>query len=540
MALYHTHRPQSFDSVVGQTHITKTIQNQILQDKVAHAYLFFGPRGIGKTTTARLLAKAMNCTKRKPESAEPCNTCDSCMEIQRGAALDVIEIDAASHTGVDNVRENIIENAQFKPTKSAHKVFIIDEVHMLSTSAFNALLKTLEEPPSHVLFILATTELHKLPDTIVSRCQRFTFSKIPADILGGHITHIAKEEGVSIDETVVGHIVAKSEGCARDAISLLEQVMATGEKEITAETAAFLLPPSATEEVQALATAFAEHDTAAGLDVLKKLYDQGTSFVHMADDFIAYLRNILIVQAAPETLDSLSLGKKEQEMLTGLAKQFDAHRLVAIIEGAISARNAIKRSPLPQLPLELLLVRHTSPQDATPVASPPSPPPAKPAKNTPKKVLKPKEEQKKSNKEDLPPVPEPPTEPTEAPAQTGEEAPQATHTATSTGISLEEAHKGWPQFIQAIEKDSPALSFILKLAEVVETEGATFVLAVDHTFHRDKLMDKDCIKKLQSLLEPVYSQPVHIRVVLKKEEDKQDQKKELNALAAAFGGEVVG
>ena len=179
--IYRKYRPQKFSEVTGQEHIIKTIAGEIASGQIAHAYLFSGPRGTGKTTTARLLAKALNCEKRSEGNSEPCDNCLSCEEITGNRSIDVIEIDAASHTGVDNVRENIIDNAQFKPTKSKYKIFIIDEVHMLSTSAFNALLKTLEEPPAHVIFILATTELHKLPSTIISRCQRFNFHKIPTE-----------------------------------------------------------------------------------------------------------------------------------------------------------------------------------------------------------------------------------------------------------------------------------------------------------------------------------------------------------------------
>src|SRR3989344_5558425 len=182
--LYRKYRPQTFAEVVGQNHIKTTLQNELEKDKIAHAYLFSGPRGLGKTTMARLFAKAVNCLTRKSGQSEPCNQCNSCQEVITGRSLDVIEIDAASHTGVDNVRENIIENSRFTPTSRKFKVFIIDEVHMLSTSAFNALLKTLEEPPEHAIFILATTEIHKVPETIVSRCQHFDFHKVPtADIV---------------------------------------------------------------------------------------------------------------------------------------------------------------------------------------------------------------------------------------------------------------------------------------------------------------------------------------------------------------------
>ena len=210
MALYLKYRPQDFSSIIGQEHIVKTISNQIIHNKINHAYLFSGPRGVGKTTLARVIAKAVNCENRQDKNFDPCNQCSSCQEITHSRAIDVIEIDAASHTGVDNVKENIIDNVQFKPTKSKYKVFIIDEVHMLSTSAFNALLKTLEEPPEHIIFILATTELHKLPATIISRCQRFAFKKIPHETMNKHLENIAKAEKIKITKEVLERIINNS------------------------------------------------------------------------------------------------------------------------------------------------------------------------------------------------------------------------------------------------------------------------------------------------------------------------------------------
>src|SRR3990167_8442184 len=225
MALYHKYRPQKFADVIGQDHIVKTLSQQIVSNTLAHAYLFSGSRGLGKTTVSRLLAKAINCTSRVEGSAEPCEQCTMCIAITNSRSIDVIEIDAASNTGVDNVRENIIENVQFQPTQAKYKVFIIDEVHMLSTSSFNALLKTLEEPPSYVVFILATTELHKLPDTIMSRCQRFDFKRLSSGDLKKQLEKIAKLEGVSIEPEVIQKIIHKSDGCDRDAVSILDQLL---------------------------------------------------------------------------------------------------------------------------------------------------------------------------------------------------------------------------------------------------------------------------------------------------------------------------
>ncbi|MBT7007089.1 DNA polymerase III subunit gamma/tau, partial [Candidatus Falkowbacteria bacterium] len=199
IALYRKYRPQAFGDVTNQNHIKLTLQNEIESDKIGHAYLFCGPRGTGKTTLARIFSKTVNCLDKKNNN-EPCNGCDSCNEINDGKSMDIIEIDAASHTGVDNVRENIISNARFTPTSRKYKVFIIDEVHMLSISAFNALLKILEEPPQYVIFILATTEIHKVPNTIISRCQRFDFKKIIFNELVDRLRWICTQEGVSVDE----------------------------------------------------------------------------------------------------------------------------------------------------------------------------------------------------------------------------------------------------------------------------------------------------------------------------------------------------
>src|SRR3989338_10226564 len=206
MALYHKYRPQKFADVIGQDHIVKTLSQQIVSNTLAHAYLFSGSRGLGKTTVSRLLAKAINCTSRVEGSAEPCEQCTMCIAITNSRSIDVVEIDAASHTGVDNVRENIIENVRFAPAVLKKKIFIVDEVHMLSKGAFNALLKTLEEPPAYVLFILATTELHKVPETIVSRCERYDSTTIPAEQIIERLKMIAKAERVKVDVAVLGRL----------------------------------------------------------------------------------------------------------------------------------------------------------------------------------------------------------------------------------------------------------------------------------------------------------------------------------------------
>src|SRR4051812_13263205 len=237
-ALYRQYRSQTFDELIGQEHIVQTLRNALAEGRIAHAYLFTGPRGVGKTTVARLLAKAVNCAADQPQ--RPCGACDSCRAIADGRAVDVIEMDAASHTSVDDARE-IIERVQFRPSMARYKVYTIDECHMLSTAAFNALLKTLEEPPGHALFILATTESHKVPATILSRCQRFTFSRHTVGAIAAHLRAVAEEEGIALEAGVPEVIGRAATGSMRDALSILDQLMAYGGGAVTLEQVRGLL-----------------------------------------------------------------------------------------------------------------------------------------------------------------------------------------------------------------------------------------------------------------------------------------------------------
>ena len=251
--IYRKYRPKTFAKVMGQKPIKITLQNEIKSISMAHAYLFVGPRGTGKTTLARLFARSLNCLNRLEKESEPCNECQACKLILDNRSLDVIEMDAASHTGVDNVRENIITASQVPPfNKEGYKIFVIDEVHMLSKSAFNALLKTLEEPPAKVIFILATTEIHKVPETIISRCQRFDFKKIPQKDIMQRLNEIIEWEKISIPENILMEIARKSEGCLRDAESLLGQISSLANGNITEELASLVLPRSHWQEIDNL------------------------------------------------------------------------------------------------------------------------------------------------------------------------------------------------------------------------------------------------------------------------------------------------
>ena len=513
--LYRKYRPQKFSDLIGQEHLTQTLTNEISTGKIAHAYLFSGPRGIGKTTMARLLAKAINCENRKDGDFEPCDECSSCQEISAARNIDVIEIDAASNTGVDNVRENIIDNAQFKPTRSKYKVFIIDEVHMLSTSAFNALLKTLEEPPAHVIFVLATTELHKLPATIVSRCQRFNFKKIPEDIMIKKLESMAKGEDVKIDKEVLKRVMAKSDGCMRDAESLLGQIMSRNLKKITAEDAVLVLPAANIELSLKYLFAIAEHNFSDAVSVVDELIKTGANIEQFALDTIEILRAAMIASAGGSFgLDYLDKDKKEIKKLSELLGR---EQIIALIDSAVQRRTEIKQSPVPQLPLELLAAefssaRRSEAEAAAPTSSQPAPTVTPIITETPELV-------------------ETETEIT-APASARRSE------AETAALTLEEAKKIWAEVISKLMTELPSLLFVLKMATINGTDGDNIELSVPFSFHKEKIEDNKNKKAIESAMAQITGR--HIGIICSvREEETQKVDSDITALAAEFGGEVV-
>ena len=362
LVLYRKYRPQSFSEIIGQEHIVQTLTNAVSQEMISHAYLFSGPRGSGKTTIARLLAKAVNCRDRKENQFEPCNKCSSCLEAKEGRLLDLIEIDAASHRGIDEIRE-LREGIKFAPNKEKYKVFIIDESHQLTREAANALLKMLEEPPAHAIFILATTEIHKMIPTIISRCQRFDFRKLSLGEIVKRLEIISQKEKVKIDKSALELIALNSGGAIRDAESLLDQTLTfsgalNGGGSIKAEDIKDLLGITDINLISQLVDFLAEKKGEQAVRFLNEIFEKGNDPQEFAKALINYLRQALIIKINPDPMNPVIIGltKEEQEKLQSQSAKFQTSELHQILNLFMDAENKMRYSSIPQLPLELAIV----------------------------------------------------------------------------------------------------------------------------------------------------------------------------------------
>ncbi|MBC2319872.1 DNA polymerase III subunit gamma/tau [Listeria booriae] len=352
-ALYRVFRPQNFQDVVGQEHVTRTLKNAIVQNKTSHAYLFSGPRGTGKTSAAKIFAKAINC----PNSVdgEPCNACDICTGTTDGSIPDVLEIDAASNNGVEEIRD-IREKVKYAPTVAKYKVYIIDEVHMLSTGAFNALLKTLEEPPKHVIFILATTEPHKLPLTIISRVQRFDFKRITTQDIIGRLAFILDEEKIAYDEKALDIVARAAEGGMRDALSLLDQVISYGTQEVTVADALEITGSVAQGMLTELVQAVIDSDAKQALEKLSGLLAEGKDPVRLVEDLLVFFRDVLLFQKAPDLTDAMERAVIDEAFQT-LATAADANKIYQYVTILNDAGQQMRFSNHPGIYIEVALVQ---------------------------------------------------------------------------------------------------------------------------------------------------------------------------------------
>ena len=359
-ALYRKFRPQEFEDVKGQEHIVTTLKNQIKADRIGHAYLFCGTRGTGKTTAAKIFAKAVNC--EHPVDGSPCGTCEACRAIAAGNSMNVIEIDAASNNGVENIRQ-IREEVEYAPTEGKYKVYIIDEVHMLSIGAFNALLKTLEEPPSYVIFILATTEVHKIPITILSRCQRYDFHRISIETISARLTELLEKENVTAEERAVRYIAKAADGSMRDALSLLDQCIAfyLGE-ELTYEHVLEVLGAVDTEVFSSLLRRILGQDIVGAIEQLEEIIIQGRELGQFVTDFTWYLRNLLLVQSSDDMEEVLDMSAENLALLKEEAKMVEAETLFRYIRIFSELSNQVKYSSQKRILIEIALIKLCRPQ----------------------------------------------------------------------------------------------------------------------------------------------------------------------------------
>lgn len=351
--LYRKWRPQTFEEVYGQPHITATLKNELVSGRVAHAYLFTGSRGTGKTTCAKILSKAVNCLS--PHDGDPCNECEICRGIDNGSVLDVIEIDAASNNGVDNIRD-LRDEANFTPVKAKYRVYIIDEVHMLSTGAFNALLKILEEPPEHVIFILATTEVHKLPATILSRCQRFDFKRITPEDICARLQYVAEHENITLDEDAAALIAKVADGALRDALSLLDRCCAVDEH-ITNEVVTKSAGLAGRDYLMRLSECIIKKDCASALGIINELHMNSCDMERLCSEFMFHLRDLMIVKTVKNADSILIATDDELKSLKALAEKLPLEELLYDLNIIEDTFSQIKRSSNKRIPLEMAFVK---------------------------------------------------------------------------------------------------------------------------------------------------------------------------------------
>ena len=516
-------RPQRFEDVVGQEHVTRTLRNAIEAGRIHHAFLFIGSRGIGKTTTARILAKALNCTSSDKPTADPCGACANCVAIGEGTSIDVIEIDGASNNGVENIRE-IRENIRMVPTSARYKIYIIDEVHQLSAGAFNALLKTLEEPPAHGVFILATTEAHRIPATIVSRCQRYDFRRVPAGRIVDLLRGIVEKEGKKASDEALHAIARAAEGGVRDSESVLDQLISYCDGEITFDDVYDVLGLVDRRALYALCTAIAERDIPAQLNVVEEVAAAGKDLSQFVQELLNHLRNLLVCKTG-EAQKLLCLPEEELRELSQQADRFSLVGLVRLVEQFAELTKGFDTQLAQRIALEALLIRMSKMGVEVSVdsileklllleAGAPATPRAAP---------------------DPPDAGAPPTKRQAAPAPTS-----GADTATQTPrarfrLSTENMRRQWPAIMEQVRKASLSLGVWLGQAQPRSVEGDVLVLSfpVTRARARETVEEENHRRILENVLERCTENARTFRTQLHEEADAP----ELSVAAAANANE---
>lgn len=518
--LYQKYRPKNFAEVVGQNNIKTTLQNEILLDKVSHAYLFCGPRAVGKTTLARVLSKAVNCEKRLVNSFEPCNKCDSCSSINNFSNLDVIEVDAASNTGVDNVRENIIALSRVKSTNNKFKVFIIDEVHMLSISAFNALLKTLEEPPKNVIFILCTTEIYKVPSTIISRCERFDFKRISVNDMVTKLENIIKNEKLKVDKEVLELIALRSDGHLRDAESLLSQIIAVSGDKIDIDSANLVIPYNDIEENINFLKALGRKDTPLAIKIINDLSTNGINFKNFLNSLIELLRK-MILNKVSDSLSSnlgLDLNEKLEIKINEISKDFSLENLINVTEELLLALKELPNSFIPQLPIEIAIINLSYTNNYL--------------NSSLKEVNSASNYKEDNNLESIH-------------STVKKEKIIKKDISSNAKINLDEIESHWPEFLKKLKLLNHSLSFVLQSCKIDGVNGKRICVAFKYKFHKDRLDSPEVRKIIEEALQEVYKTDLSIEASISnnlennKKENNDNGEEVIGNLLKTFGGQII-
>lgn len=537
--LYQKYRPQTFAEVVGQEPIVQTLQNAAKAGELAHAYLFTGSRGVGKTTIARLLAKAANCPKVK--NGDPCGKCEVCVGIASGTNLDVIEIDAASHTGVDNVRE-LIEHAQFKPTSLQSKVFIIDEIHMLSKAAFNALLKTLEEPPSHAMFILATTDIEKVPETIVSRTQRFDFKRIPQDSMAKTLASIAKDQKLKLADGVVEAVIAQSEGSMRDALSRLGMLASLGSN-VGLEDAQRLLGVTPIESVQDLLAKIIKKEASSFPEYFEQTFAGGADPVAFNRSVLEYLRLLLNAKLTGNSEIKLSglQTKQQQQTFASQVQELSLQQLMLIIRLFLRSYKELNNAALPDLPL-LLAAIEASMGGQTAASAP-----VQVASNSSAKAnIQATNSQPLSSHSDKTTVEAKSAAPIKTAVQTKSASEDIENENLDTSMTLSELQMHWPNIVSHVKTENSPIATLLKNSPISELKDGKITIEVKYLFHKEHIDNKKHQAVIMEAIQSVSGKRLGVRAVIVNNDRVPGGLNQVDSIGDAlgdalkvFGGELV-
>lgn len=536
--LYQKYRPQKFSEILGQNNIKITLQNEILHNKIAHAYLFCGPRAVGKTTLARVLAKATNCTNRKENEYEPCNKCESCLSINSFSNLDVVEIDAASNTGVDNVRENIISLSRIISSNNKYKVFIIDEVHMLSLSAFNALLKTLEEPPANVIFILCTTEAYKVPLTIISRCERFDFKKISTSDMILKLENIVKKEKIKADREVLELIASKSDGHLRDAESLLSQIISISDNEVNMTTASLVIPYNNLEENINFLKFLSKKDGISAIELINSLFLNGVNLKVFLTDLIELLRKMILskMNNSLSTTLGLDLSEKMEIKISELSSQFEINDLIILSEKFLDNLRDVGSHFIPQMPIELSVIDFCDNNKVDNIRKNIE---SGDTKLKQEKTIKDNLNDDISNKNNSDGV----FDKKNISSVTG----SSVLSSSSNGVlSLDEILNLWPEFLMKLKPHNHSLSFVMQSCQINSINDNKICLAFKYKLHKDRLDNPEIKNIINKILRDVYKTDLLIEAVVSEDlklnnsDDKKSSNNEaIDNILKTFGGQII-